>query len=280
MLSIVPLQTGNGPVGSNASDEGTIPPLIGLSTYVDRARYGAWDEVAAILPYNYVRSVSRAGGCAVLLPPPPEGPDAKRSAAVLGALDGLIVTGGPDVDPRLYGATAHGETDKPRQERDAWELALCRDALELGIPLLAICRGLQVLNVSLGGTLHQHLPDVLDSNAHRAAPGQMTENRVALKAGSTVATVLGSETVGSCHHHQAIDLIGEQLAAVGFADDGTIEAVEVIGSDFAIGVQWHPEDNQEDDRLFIALVEAAARWRSDRYSGRRATAASSGQGRP
>ena len=269
MLITVQLPTGNGFVASNASEGVETPPLIGLSTYVDRARHGAWEEVAAILPYTYVRSVSRAGGCAVLLPPSPDGPAAgqstpARAGAVLGALDGLIVTGGPDVDPRLYGALPHSKTDSPREERDAWEIALCRGALERDLPLLAICRGLQVLNVSLDGTLHQHLPDVLGSDAHRAAPGQMTANRVALNAGTAVASILGAETVGSCHHHQAIDLLGRRVQAVGFAGDGAIEAVEVEGNGFAIGVQWHPEDDQDDDRLFVALVEAASRYRSTR----------------
>jgi len=271
-------------VASNASDRGaTPPPLIGLSTYVDRARHGAWDEVAAILPYNYVRSVSLAGGCAVLLPPSPGGRSAVRSAAVLAAavlpaLDGLIVTGGPDVDPRLYGALPHSETDSPREERDAWEIALCRGAIEQDLPLLAICRGLQVLNVSMGGTLHQHLPDVLGSDAHRATPGQMSTNRVALNAGSTAAAILGADTEGSCHHHQAIDQLGRRLRAVGFAGDGTVEAVEVPGMDFAIGVQWHPEDNQDDDRLFVALVEAASRYRSARAA--RTVPSMPGLGRP
>jgi gamma-glutamyl-gamma-aminobutyrate hydrolase PuuD len=186
---------------------------------------------------------------------------------VLAALDGLIVTGGPDVDPRLYGALPHSETDSPREERDAWEMALCRGALERDLPLLAICRGLQVLNVSMDGTLHQHLPEVLGSNAHRATPGQMTANRVALIAGSAVASILGAETEGSCHHHQAIDRLGRRVQAVGFAGDGTVEAVEVEGNDFAIGVQWHPEDDQDDDRLFVALVEAASRYRDTRAAG-------------
>ena len=109
--------------------------------------------------------------------------------------------------------------------------------------------------------LHQHLPDVLGSDAHRATPGQMTTNRVTLNAGSAVASILGAETEGSCHHHQAIDQLGRRVKAVGFAGDGTVEAVEVRGNDFAIGVQWHPEDNQDDDRLFVALVEAASRYR-------------------
>lgn len=247
-------------MASSASDRrAPLPPLIGLSTYVERARYGAWDEPAALLPYSYVRSVTQAGGCPVLLPPSPYGP-----TAVLSALDGLVVTGGPDVDPRLYGALPHVETDSPREERDEWEIALCREALERDLPLLAVCRGLQVLNVSMGGTLHQHLPDVLGHEAHRGELGQMSPNRVVLNVASTVASILGNETEGRCHHHQAIDQLGDGVQAVGFAADGTVEAVEVPGNDFALGVQWHPEDNPADDRLFVALVEAASRYRSAR----------------
>ena len=210
-------------------------------------------------PYSYVRAVASAGGCGALLPPSPLGP-----LAVLAALDGLVVTGGPDVDPRAYGAPAHPETDEPREERDAWELTLCRGAIDLGLPLLAICRGLQVLNVALGGTLHQHLPDVLGNEAHRVAVGQMAPNQVALGAGSTIGSVLGTETEGLCHHHQAVDRLGAGVEVVGFAADGTVEAVEVPGQDFAVGVQWHPEDNPADDRLFVALVGAAERYRAAR----------------
>jgi gamma-glutamyl-gamma-aminobutyrate hydrolase PuuD len=185
---------------------------------------------------------------------------------VLGVLDGLVVTGGADVDPRRYGAGTHGQTDPPREERDAWELALCKAALEMDLPLLAICRGLQVLNVALGGTLHQHLPDVVGHNSHRATLGHKRPNSVAFEPGTTVASILGPGTEGLCHHHQAIDRLGSHLQAVGFAPDGTVEAAEVPGHAFAIGVQWHPEDNPADDRLFTALVGAAADYREARRS--------------
>jgi putative glutamine amidotransferase len=245
-------------VVSNGSErEGA--PLIGLSTYVERARFGAWDEHAALLPVSYLHAVASAGGYGALLPPSPLGP-----AAVLAALDGLVITGGPDVDPRAYGAQAHPQTDDPREERDSWELALCKGAVDLGLPLLAICRGLQVLNVALGGTLHQHLPDVLGNEAHRVAMGQMAPNKVALRAGSTVGSLLGTETEGLCHHHQAVDRLGAGVEVVGFAADGTVEAVEVMGHGFALGVQWHPEDNPADNRLFVALVGAAERYRGAR----------------
>jgi gamma-glutamyl-gamma-aminobutyrate hydrolase PuuD len=244
-------------VASSASDRSD-RPLIGLSTAVETARYGVWEERAALLAWTYVGAVTRAGGSAVLLPPMPFDP-----AATLALLDGVVVTGGPDVDPSRYGATAHGETDSPREERDRWELALCQQALEMDLPLLAVCRGLQVLNVSLGGTLHQHLPDVVGHDGHRATLGHMSPNAVTTKPGSAVASILGPGTEGLCHHHQALDRLASQLQPVGFAADGTVEAVEVSGHRFAIGVQWHPEDNPGDDRLFTAFAEAAARYRGD-----------------
>jgi len=184
-------------------------------------------------------------------------PSRAGASAVLEAVDGLVLTGGPDVDPRLYGSRPHHKTDSPREDRDAWEMALCQGALERDVPLLAICRGLQLLNVSLGGTLHQHLPEVVGHDAHRSAPGQTSPNRVVLEPGSAIASILGAETEGRCHHHQGVDQLGGRLQAVGFADDGSVEAVEVLGGGFAVGVQWHPEDNPGDGRLFVALAEAA-----------------------
>jgi putative glutamine amidotransferase len=233
--------------------------LIGLSTYVERAQHGVWDENCALLPYSYVESVAQAGGCPVLLPP-----SGSTAETVLGAVDGLVLTGGPDVDPRLYGSRPHPETDSPRTDRDAWEIELCRRAIEQDMPLLAICRGLQLLNVSLGGTLHQHLPEIVGHDTHRASLGQTSPNRVVLEPGSTVASVLGPEAEGRCHHHQGADRLGGRLRAVGFADDGSVEAVEVLGAAFAIGVQWHPEQDTGDIRLFVALVDAALRYAGQR----------------
>jgi gamma-glutamyl-gamma-aminobutyrate hydrolase PuuD len=179
-------------------------------------------------------------------------------------MDALVLTGGPDVAPATYGASPHAQTDEPRLERDHWEMALCQAALRQGLPLLAICRGLQVLNVATGGTLHQHLPDVLGHDDHRPALGRTSPNRVDLVQGSRAASVLGLRTEGHCHHHQAVDRLGAGLVAVGAAEDGTVEAVEVAGPGFALGVQWHPEDNPADNRLFVALVEAARARRDAR----------------
>jgi putative glutamine amidotransferase len=246
------------------------PPLIGLSTYVEQARYGTWDEPAALVPSSYVTAVTRTGGCPVLLPPSPRGLE-----EVLNVLDGLVVIGGPDVDPHLYRAQPHPETDPPRHERDTWEVALCHGALQRDLPLLAICRGLQVLNVALGGSLHQHLPKVVGSGTHRPEPGRVHANHMVLRPGSMVAAVLGPEASGLCHHHQAVDRLGQGLEAVGFADDGTLEAAEVPAARFAVGVQWHPEDNPSDDRLFAALARAAGHYKAHRQTdqGRTARAA-------
>jgi gamma-glutamyl-gamma-aminobutyrate hydrolase PuuD len=234
-------------VASNASD----PPLIGLTTYVESARHGVWDDVSALLPMEYVSAVIRAGGTPVLLPPSPADP-----RSVLKVLSGVIVTGGPDVDPKLYGADAHPENDPPRPERDQWESAVCLAALEMDLPLLAICRGLQVLNVALGGTLHQHLPAITGSDNHRAVRGQMTPNTFTIEAGTVLAGILGTGADGMCHHHQGVDRLGRGMHAVARAGDGTIEAAEVEDRRFAVGVQWHPESNAGDDRLFKALVGA------------------------
>jgi gamma-glutamyl-gamma-aminobutyrate hydrolase PuuD len=237
-------------------------PLIAMSTYVEKARFGFWDEPAALVPISYVSAVTRAGGHPVLLPPSPWGP-----GAVLGVVDALVLTGGPDVGPATYGAEPHERTDQPRQDRDSWEIALCHHALEHGLPLLAICRGLQVLNVAMGGTLHQHLPEVVGHDDHRPVLGQSSPNQVTLKEGSRAGSILGPRIEGHCHHHQAVDRLGEQLEAVGFADDGTVEAVEVLGAGFALGVQWHPEDNPADDRLLVALVHEARHRRDALRSG-------------
>jgi putative glutamine amidotransferase len=175
-----------------------------------------------------------------------------------------VLTGGADVDPSRYGAVAHSMTDRPRPDRDAWEAKLCLAALDAEIPVLAVCRGLQVMNVALGGTLHQHLPDLTGTDLHRAALGQMTPNHIEVASDSTLAAIVGSTTDGMCHHHQAVDHPGRGLRVVARAADGTIEGMEIPGRGFAIGVQWHPESNDLDDRLFKSVVEAAAAYRRRR----------------
>lgn len=231
-------------------------PVIGLTTYVEPARQGVWDVPAAYLQYQYVESVTRVGGVAVLLPPQPVTPGAVD--AVLDRLDGLVLTGGKDVDARLYGEAPHAEADTPRTERDSCELALLRGALDRDLPVLGICRGAQVLNVALGGTLIQHLPEVVGADAHRAGPGAFAHHVVRTVPGSRLADVLGESARACCYHHQAIGTLAPGLTAAGYAEDGVVEALELPDARFALAVQWHPEEALDDVRLFRALAEAAS----------------------
>lgn len=248
----------------NASDhnDSELPrPVIGLTTYLEQAQTGVWDVPAAFLPKTYFESVTRAGGIAVLLPPQPA--SAAIAERVIDGLDGLIVCGGKDIEPSRYGQIAHPETDEPRPDRDAWEDALLRAALARELPFLGICRGAQMLNVALGGTLHQHLPDVIGDRRYQAGGGVFNTVEVDVDPGSKLAGIVGADTVyAQVYHHQAIDRVAEGLQVTARTPDGTIEAVEAPGVPFAVAVQWHPEMDAEDLRLFASLVEAARAYRS------------------
>lgn len=229
---------------------------IGLTTYLEPARWGAWDQPAALLPTTYVESVTAAGALPVLLPPLYPGEVAAAAGAAVAVVDGLVLTGGSDVDPGRYGAAAHSETDAPRAQRDLWEAALLRAALEVDRPVLAVCRGAQLLNVERGGTLHQHLPEVLGEVTHRPRLGAFAAVAIAVDPGSRLADIVGHAPDVLCHHHQAIDRLGEGVEVCARAADGTVEAVELPAARFALGVQWHPEESG-DPRLFAALIDAA-----------------------
>ena len=239
-------------------------PVIGITTYEDQASWRGWSARAAMLPYVYVDAVRRSGGRAVMLPP---GGDDEEASATVASLDGLVVTGGPDIDPVRYGASRHPQTQAPTTLRDAWDLAVTSHALRLGVPLLAICRGMQVLNVCRGGTLHQHLPDLVGHGRHDGPPNGFGLHHVRISPDSTLAGILPQGPEDGfldvpTHHHQAVDLLGDGLKAVAWEEDGTIEAVEAGPSEldglsgFVLGVQWHPEQGT-DPRLFTALVRAA-----------------------
>lgn len=221
-------------------------PLVGLTTYLEPVRFGLWDTKAAVLHETYVECVRAAGGNPVLLPP---GGDWRPET--LGWLDALVITGGADVNPLAYGQEPGPLTDAPRQSRDDSEFALVHAALALDLPLLGVCRGMQVLNVALGGTLHQHV------EGHVKSPGVFAETEVDVVRGSALAGIVGERTAVLCHHHQALDALAPGLRAVATAPDGIVEAVELEGRGFAIGVQSHPEQNIEDVRLFAALVRTA-----------------------
>lgn len=226
-------------------------PLIGLSAYREQATWGVWQVQTDLLNSRYARSVEAAGGIAVLLPP-----QADAAAVVVQRLDGLVVTGGPDVQPTRYGQPAHPSTQVPRPERDAWELALLDRAAALGTPVLGICRGLQVMAVHTGGTLEQHLPDVVGHHGHSPGGDAFGTVSVSTTAGSRVRALVGPEVAVSCHHHQAV-AAHPGLVATARAADGTVEALEEPQRPFWLGVQWHPEHG-EDYALFRGLVEAAS----------------------
>jgi putative glutamine amidotransferase len=233
-------------------------PLIGITSYAEEVRWGAWTEDAAVVPLAYVRAVDRAGGRPLLIPPVEDGLD-----ETLDALDGVIFSGGGDLDPTLYSAEPHPETDPPRAARDQAELRLLQAALEHNMPVLAICRGSQVLNVARGGDLVQHLPEAVGHDRHRHKPGAFSDHDVTLAQDSKLGTVLGEHAPVKSHHHQAFGRIGNGLREVAWAEDGLVEGLEDPEKRFALGVLWHPEEG-EDFALFSALVEEARRYREER----------------
>lgn len=233
-------------------------PLIGITTYVVPAKWSYWDQEAALVPSDYVRAVQVAGGRALLVPPAEDAIE-----ETLDGLDGLIFSGGSDLDPELYGQDAHPETVGLVPDRDAAELSLLKGALERDMPVLAICRGSQVLNVARGGDLVQHLPEVVGHEEHKHTPGVFADHEVDLVAGSRVQGLLGDRAPVKSHHHQGFGRIGEGLQEAARADDGTVEALEDPDRRFAVGVLWHPEAG-EDFALFKALVDEAREYRSSR----------------
>jgi putative glutamine amidotransferase len=235
-------------VASNASS----PPVIGITTYLEPSRFGLWDTPAAVLPRGYLDGVVAAGGIPVLLPPVGE-----MGANVLSRVDGLLVAGGADVEPVHYGAARHAATGPERADRDLTEHTLIEAALANGVPVLGVCRGMQLLNIVLGGTLHQHVPDVFGNTDHLPKPGTFGRVSVKTAPGSRLAAIVGSEMDVHCHHHQSVDLLATGMVPVAWAGDGVVEAVELAGPDFVLGVQWHPEEDGVDRRLFQALVEAS-----------------------
>ena len=235
-------------------------PVVGLSTYREPAAWGVWHEPADLLPASYADAVATAGAVPVLLPPAPAGAGLPSAASsVLTALDGLVLSGGADVDPARYGADRSPQTGAARPDRDAWELALARAALAVDLPVLAICRGMQVLAVAAGGTLVQHLPDVVGHDGHCPTPGVHGRHEVLL-AGGRLRDVLGERVVVATYHHQAVERPGAGLDVTGRAADGTVEAVEHRDASWAVGVQWHPEAF-DGAALFADFVRACARFR-------------------
>jgi putative glutamine amidotransferase len=233
-------------------------PVVGITTYVEPAKWGPWELDAALIPFAYVQAIERAGARALLVPPSEDGLD-----ETLDVLDGLLLSGGADIDPEVYGADAHPETAGLRPERDRAELALLEAALARDMPVLAVCRGLQVLNVARGGDLVQHLPEVVGDERHREVKGAFSEHPVRIEDGSKLGALLGDRAPVKSSHHQGVGRIGEGLREVAWADDGTVEGLEDPQQRFAVGVLWHPEA-AEDTKLFDALVAEARAYREER----------------
>lgn len=233
-------------------------PIVGITSYAENARWGVWEAPAALIPLSYVRAVEAAGGRALLVPPSTEAVE-----ETLEVLDALLLSGGADLDPASYGAEAHPETNGVRPDRDRAELALLEGALARDMPVLAVCRGSQVLNVARGGDLVQHLPEVVGHEGHKQTPGVFAEHDVDVLPQTKLHDVVGERAPVKSHHHQGYGQLGEGLREAARAEDGTVEAIEDPSRRFALGVLWHPEEG-EDAALFEALVEEARRYREAR----------------
>jgi anthranilate synthase component 2/putative glutamine amidotransferase len=253
------------------ADRAPSRPIIGLTTYRDAVAWGPWQRDAAFVPGTYLDVVTRAGGQPVLVPPSSatgsddfgsavDGEGADPLDDICRMLDGLVLVGGGDMAPDRYGQAAHARTAGTSADRDGLELGLVRRAVEQGVPLLAVCRGMQVLNVALGGDLVQHLPDRTGSDAHLREPGTFGPLVVRTEPDSQVRRWCGERVDVVCHHHQAVDRLGTGLRVTARSEDGVVEAAELEGHDFVVGVQWHPEE-PGDVRLFDGLVAAAREHR-------------------
>lgn len=238
-------------------------PVIGLSTYREQASWGVWSQRADLLHHEYADCVVAAGAAPVLLPPATD--DLDHARAVVGRLDGLVICGGTDVDPARYGEQPHERTAGWRPDRDAWEAALLAAADEIGMPVLGICRGMQLMAAEAGGALDQHTPDLVGHLGHGPAPGEFGSTLVEVTPGSRVAAMVGAHLDVPCHHHQSVRA-HPGFEVVARAADGTIEAMEAPGERFCVAVQWHPEKSTEI-ALFRGLVAAASEWgRSARHT--------------
>lgn len=233
-------------------------PVIGITSYAQDARWGVWHVPAALVPLSYVHAVEKAGGRPVLIPPSDEGIE-----ETLDAVDAVVFSGGADVDPAHYGAEPHPETDLPQTRRDAAEMALLHAALDRDMPVLAICRGFQLLNVARGGDLIQHLPEEVGHDQHKRVPGEFALHPVEIRPGTRLESIVGGGSHVTSHHHQAVGRLGEGLVETAWADDGTLEGLEDPSRRFVVGVQWHPEAGG-DHALFVALVAEAREYRAAR----------------
>jgi putative glutamine amidotransferase len=236
-----------------------VPPRIGLTTYREIAAWGVWQSPADLLPVSYAAGIAAAGGVPMLLPPG-AAEDPAVVEATLDGVAGLLLPGGADIDPATYGAEREPSTGPARADRDAWELALTRAAERRGMPVLGVCRGMQILAVSHGSPLVQHLPDVLGDDSHCPTVGVHGRHDVKVAAGSRLAGIVGDRVEVATYHHQSVAVPPPGLVATAWSDDGTVEALERPGDGWTLGVQWHPEVIGGEE-LFRAFVDACRDWK-------------------
>jgi putative glutamine amidotransferase len=246
-------------VGKPAAQD-TMKPIVGITSYApERVSWGPWSEPAVMIPASYVHALADAGARPLIVPPAED----STAGQTLDLLDGIVFSGGTDVDPGTYGARPHPLTDAPAGKRDRAELALLTAALARDLPVLAVCRGSQLLNVARGGDLVQHLPEAVGHERHRHVPGTFADHDVEVEPQSRLGRILGRRAPVKSHHHQGYGRLGERLRPVAWAEDGTVEALEDSSRRFVLGVLWHPEE-AEDRALFEALVAEARRYREAR----------------
>lgn len=236
----------------------TVIPTIGVTTYRQEAAWRGWEPIAAdVLPTEYAQAIEDAGGAVVLLPPVASPAHAQALAR---HLDGLVIAGGADVNPARYGEAPHPEVTMWRDDRDVSELAFIAEADKRGIPILGVCRGMQLLAVSRGGTLLQHLPDVLGSEAHVGGNNVYDQIPVIVEPGHRISDIVDQHIIAACHHHQVV-ATHPGFTAVAASADGVLHAMEAEGERFVVGVQWHPEA-MSGQRIFRGLVDAAREYAS------------------
>lgn len=236
------------------------PPRIGVTSYLEQAQTGVWDVPAAFLPRVYLDAITSVGGVAFVLPPQPVSAEVART--IVASLDGLVLSGGADINPATYGEAAHPQTGAPRDDRDAFEGELLQAAIEAKLPFLGICRGAQMLNVELGGTLLQHLPDVVGDDRYQLGAARFNPIEVEVDPGTRIAAVYGDtpRATAPLYHHQGLGEIGEGLVVTSRTADGIVESIELPTVPFGVAVQWHPEEEASDRRLFEGLVSAAREY--------------------
>jgi putative glutamine amidotransferase len=235
-------------------------PRIGLTTYRQQGQTGVWDTEMAMIPAFYLEGITRAGGLAIMLPP--QQLSSAEAKDIVSSLDGLMLCGGRDIDPSRYGQSPHAEAEQPDKLRDELEEKLLSAAIDADLPFLGICRGAQMLNINRGGTLIQHLPDVVGDNRYQLGNAQFTPADVEVETSSILGSLVGDKVSNAAlYHHQAIDELGEGLKITAKSEDGIVEAVELSDHPFGVAVQWHPEQTLDDLRIFEGLIEAARKYR-------------------